>query len=66
MLAPGPRALPFAIGVTAVALFGVGALLSLFTGRSALAFGRAHAGAGRASPAPITYAIGRLAGIAIG
>src|SRR5207253_3511691 len=35
MLTPGSRALPFAIGITAVALFGVGALLSLFTGRSA-------------------------------
>ena len=31
-----------------VALFAVGALLSLFTGRSALLLGRAHAGAGRA------------------
>src|ERR1700675_3365679 len=37
--APGPRALPIAVGVTAVGLFGVGALLSLFTGRNALQSG---------------------------
>ena len=39
IVAPGPRALPIAIGVTAVALFAVGALLSLFTGRNALCSG---------------------------
>ena len=65
MLAPGPRALPFAIGVTAVALFGVGALLSLFTGRNAL-----HSGARMlllgALAGAVTYAIGRLAGVALG
>src|SRR4029077_4968686 len=36
IFATASRALPIAIGVTAVALFGVGALLSLFTGRNAL------------------------------
>ena len=41
--APGDRALPLAIGVTAVALFAIGALLSLFTGRSAALRGPAHA-----------------------
>ena len=65
MLVAGPRALPWAIGITAVVLFGVGALLSLFTGRSAL-----HSGARMlllgALAGGITYAIGSIAGIAIG
>ncbi len=51
LLAPGPNALPIAVGVVALALFGVGALLSLFTGRNALVLGPADAGAGRRSPA---------------
>jgi len=62
---PGPSALPFAIGVTAIALFGVGALLSLFTGRSAWLSGARMLALGGLAGA-ITYAIGRLAGIAIG
>src|SRR5205823_6876987 len=65
MLTPGSRALPFAIGITAVALFGVGALLSLFTGRSAWHSGARMLALGGLAGA-ITYAIGRLAGIAIG
>jgi len=65
MLAPGPRALPVAIGITAVALFGVGAMLSLFTGRSAWRSGARMLLLGGLAGA-ITYAIGRVAGIAIG
>jgi vacuolar iron transporter family protein len=65
MLAPGPRALAIAIGVTAVALFGVGALLSLFTGRSALHSGARMLLLGGVAGA-ITYGIGRLAGIVVG
>jgi VIT1/CCC1 family predicted Fe2+/Mn2+ transporter len=65
VLTPGPTALPFAIGVTAVALFGVGALLSLFTGRNALHSGARMLLLGSLAGA-VTYAIGRLAGIAIG
>ena len=65
MLAPGPRALPVAIGITAVALFGVGAMLSLFTGRSAWHSGARMLLLGGLAGA-ITYAIGRVAGIAIG
>jgi VIT1/CCC1 family predicted Fe2+/Mn2+ transporter len=65
MLAPGPRALPVAIGVTAIALFAVGALLSLFTGRSAWRSGLRMLLLGGLAGA-ITYAIGRVAGIAIG
>jgi len=65
MLAPGSRALPVAIGITAIALFGVGALLSLFTGRSAWRSGARMLALGGLAGA-ITYAIGRIAGIAIG
>jgi vacuolar iron transporter family protein len=61
----GPGALPVAIGVTAVALFAVGALLSLFTGRSALKSGSRMLALGALAGA-VTYAIGRLAGIALG
>jgi VIT1/CCC1 family predicted Fe2+/Mn2+ transporter len=65
LLAAGPQALPFSIGVTAVALFGVGALLSLFTGRNALHSGARMLLLGGLAGA-VTYAIGRLAGVAIG
>ena len=65
VVAPGPRALPIAIGATAVALFGVGALLSLFTGRNALYSGARMMALG-AMAGGITFAIGRLAGVAIG
>ena len=65
MLAPGPRALPVAIGVTAFALFSVGALLSLFTGRGALRSGGRMLALG-ALAGTVTYAIGRLAGVALG
>ena len=57
--------MPVAIGVTAIALFGVGALLSLFTGRSAWRSGARMLVLGGLAGG-ITYAIGRLAGIAIG
>ena len=65
VVSPGPRALPIAIGATAVALFGVGALLSLFTGRNALYSGARMMALG-AMAGGITFAIGRLAGVAIG
>jgi VIT1/CCC1 family predicted Fe2+/Mn2+ transporter len=65
VLAPGPRALPVAIGITAVALFGVGALLSLFTGRNAFYSGARMLTLGAIAGA-ITYAIGTLAGVAVG
>ncbi len=63
--APGDRALPLAIGITAVALFSIGALLSLFTGRSALYAGLRMLALGSAAGA-VTYAIGRLFGVATG
>jgi VIT1/CCC1 family predicted Fe2+/Mn2+ transporter len=65
VLAPGTRALPIAIGVTAVALFGIGALLSLFTGRTAWRSGARMLLLGGLAGA-ITFAIGRFAGIAVG
>ncbi len=64
-LAAGPRALPIAIGVTAVALFSVGALLSLFTGRNALYSGLRMLLLGGIAGA-VTFAIGKLAGISLG
>jgi VIT1/CCC1 family predicted Fe2+/Mn2+ transporter len=65
LLAPGPRSLPVAIGISAVGLFGVGALLSLFTGRGALRSGLRMLGLGILAGA-VTFAIGRLAGVAVG
>jgi VIT1/CCC1 family predicted Fe2+/Mn2+ transporter len=65
MIAPGPRALPVAIGITAVSLFGVGALLSLFTGRSALRSGLRMLALGGLAGA-VTYGIGSLAGVTLG
>jgi VIT1/CCC1 family predicted Fe2+/Mn2+ transporter len=65
MLMSGPRTLPVAIGVTAVALFGVGALLSLFTGRGALRSGARMLALGGLAGA-VTFAVGRLAGVALG
>jgi VIT1/CCC1 family predicted Fe2+/Mn2+ transporter len=65
VVAPGPRALPIAIGVTAVSLFAVGALLSLFTGRSAIKSGARMLALGTLAGA-ITFAIGRFAGVALG
>jgi VIT1/CCC1 family predicted Fe2+/Mn2+ transporter len=65
VVAPGPRALPLAIGITAVALFGVGALLSLFTGRNAVYSGARMLFLGAIAGA-ITFAVGRLAGVAVG
>jgi len=65
MLAPGPRALPAAIGVTAIALFTVGAMLSLFTGRGALRSGARMLALGGLAGA-VTFAVGRLAGVTLG
>jgi VIT1/CCC1 family predicted Fe2+/Mn2+ transporter len=65
MLLSGPRTLPIAIGVTAVALFAVGALLSLFTGRGALRSGARMLALGALAGA-VTFAVGRIAGVALG
>jgi VIT1/CCC1 family predicted Fe2+/Mn2+ transporter len=63
LLAPGPRALYWAVGVTAIALFGVGATLSLFTGRSAWMSGARMLALGALAGA-VTFGIGRLFGVA--
>jgi VIT1/CCC1 family predicted Fe2+/Mn2+ transporter len=65
MLMSGSRTLPVAIGVTVIALFGVGALLSLFTGRGALRSGLRMLALGGLAGA-VTFAVGHLAGIALG
>ena len=65
MVLSGPRTLPVAIGVTALSLFGVGALLSLFTGRGALRSGLRMLLLGGLAGA-ITFAVGHLAGVALG
>jgi VIT1/CCC1 family predicted Fe2+/Mn2+ transporter len=53
------------VAATAVALFGIGAVLSLFTGRSALAGGLRMLALGGAA-ALVTHGIGRLLGVAVG
>lgn len=64
-LAAGERALPIGIGLSAVALFAVGALLSLFTGRNAVYSGARMLALGGLA-GTVTYAIGRVAGVALG
>jgi vacuolar iron transporter family protein len=60
----GRGALPVAIGLTALALFGLGAALSLFTGRGPLAGGLRLLAIGAAAGAA-TWSIGALLGAAI-
>ncbi|HVO90230.1 MAG TPA: VIT1/CCC1 transporter family protein [Casimicrobiaceae bacterium] len=65
LLGPGTHALPVAVGVTAVGLFSVGAMLSLFTGRNAWLSGARMLVLGAIAGA-ITYSIGHLLGVSIG
>jgi VIT1/CCC1 family predicted Fe2+/Mn2+ transporter len=60
----GANALPIAIGVTAVALFAIGATLSLFTGRHAVSSGLRMLALGAAAGG-VTWAVGRIVGIAV-
>jgi VIT1/CCC1 family predicted Fe2+/Mn2+ transporter len=60
----GERALIVSIAFTAVTLFGVGAAISLFTGRSALRDGLRMLLIGAAAGA-LTYAIGKLLGVSL-
>jgi VIT1/CCC1 family predicted Fe2+/Mn2+ transporter len=65
LVAPASQALAGSIGLTGVALFGVGALLSLFTGRKAVYGGlRMLAIGGLAGTA--TYFIGHALGVTLG
>jgi VIT1/CCC1 family predicted Fe2+/Mn2+ transporter len=61
----GEAALPTSIGITAVALFAVGAATSLFTGRSAMRDGVRMLAIGGGAGA-VTYAIGKLLGVGLG
>ncbi len=65
LLLAGPSALPVAAAITGAALFGIGATLSLFTGRGALFSGLRMLALG-ALAGGITYAIGRLFGVGLG
>lgn len=60
----GARALLVSIAVTALALFAVGAAISLFTGRSALRDGLRMLAIGAAAGA-LTYAIGKALGVSV-
>jgi VIT1/CCC1 family predicted Fe2+/Mn2+ transporter len=64
VLARGGQALVMTIVVTAVALFAVGACLSLFTGRNAWASGIRMAAIGACTGA-VTYLAGRLLGVTL-
>jgi VIT1/CCC1 family predicted Fe2+/Mn2+ transporter len=61
----GGASLPAMIALTVVALFAVGATLSLFTGRSALASGLRMLAIGAAAGG-ITYLVGKLLGVSMG
>ncbi|HEX8713947.1 MAG TPA: VIT1/CCC1 transporter family protein [Solirubrobacteraceae bacterium] len=63
LLGSGTRALVWTIGVAALGLFGVGATLSLFTGRSAVLSGLRMLALGAAAGA-ITFGLGHLLGVA--
>ncbi len=64
LFAKGSHSIGIAIALTALALFGVGATLSLFTGRNAWLSGARMLGIGCAAGA-VTYAIGRLLGVTL-
>ena len=61
----GGTALPVSIAVTALALFAVGAVISLFTGRSALRDGLRMLAIG-AGAGGLTYIIGKSLGVSLG
>lgn len=65
LLIASPLALSVAVGLTGLALFTVGAILSLFTGRSAWLGGARMLGIGAAAGAA-TYGIGGLLGVSLG
>lgn len=65
LIAAGAASLVAAIVASAVALFAVGATLSLFTGRSALLSGARMLAIGVAAGA-VTYVIGTLLGVSLG
>jgi VIT1/CCC1 family predicted Fe2+/Mn2+ transporter len=60
----GSAALNIAIGLTAVALFAVGATLSLFTGRNAFLSGLRMLAIGAAAGG-VTFMVGRMLGVSV-
>jgi VIT1/CCC1 family predicted Fe2+/Mn2+ transporter len=64
LFAKGTASLTIAIGLTASALFGVGATLSLFTGRNAWLSAARMLGIGCAAGA-VTFLIGKLLGVTL-
>ena len=64
LLARGDRALAASAALTGVALFGVGAMISLFTGRSAARDGLRMLAIGGGAGA-VTYLIGKLLGVSL-
>ena len=64
LLASGQRAVLASVGVSAVALFALGAAITLLTGRSVFASGARQLGFGLAA-AGLTYVVGRLIGASV-
>jgi VIT1/CCC1 family predicted Fe2+/Mn2+ transporter len=65
LLARGSTAIVASIAVSAVALFAIGAAITLFTGRSVLRTGLRQVVLGLGA-AGLTFGIGRLVGVAVG
>jgi VIT1/CCC1 family predicted Fe2+/Mn2+ transporter len=65
LIGSGTHALPSSLGLSAVALFGIGMLLSLFTGRPAWLSGLRMLAIG-ALAGGVTFALGRALGVAVG
>jgi VIT1/CCC1 family predicted Fe2+/Mn2+ transporter len=65
LVLPGSDALPYTLGLAALALFGVGSLLSLFTGRNMWYSGARMLMLGAIAGA-VTYGVGHLLGVGIG
>jgi VIT1/CCC1 family predicted Fe2+/Mn2+ transporter len=64
LLSSGSAALLGSIALTAVSLFGVGAVISLFTGRNALRDGLRMLGIGAAA-GTVTFMVGKLIGVSL-
>jgi VIT1/CCC1 family predicted Fe2+/Mn2+ transporter len=63
--ATGTAAIVASAIVSAISLFTIGALITVITGRPAMAAGLRQLGIGVAAAA-ITFAVGRLVGVALG
>ena len=64
LITAGPKAFVVSIALAAAALFGVGAILSFFTGRNALLSGLRMLSIGALAGAA-TYGIGKLIGVSV-